>query len=207
MHDGAPRIAGRQRGASLIIALVALVAMMAAAFALVRSVDSANLASANYQFLRSAEQNTDLAMNDALLAYLQSHPNAALNVMDHNQTDAAVAFYAVQQPQNADGIPSVLADLPPPAWTSTGPASTGWPGEQIDPGSRQLRRYVIERLCTQPGVATQNTCRLYEYQFPRNCQNNCGAGSSEWLPFVRITVRIDGPKNAVAYSQMFMKGD
>jgi type II secretory pathway pseudopilin PulG len=197
----------RQRGVALIVALVALVAMMAGAFALVRSVDTANLASANYQFLRSAEQNTDLAMNDALLAYLQSHPNAALNVMDHNQTDPAVAFYAVQQPQNEDGIPNVLADLSTPDWTSAGPAPTGWPGEQVDPGSRQLRRYAIERLCTQPGVATQHTCRLYEYQFPRNCQKNCGAGSSEWLPFVRITVRIDGPKNAVAYAQLFMKGD
>lgn len=196
-----------QRGASLIIALIALVAMMSAAFALMRSVDTANLASANYQFLRSAEQNTDLAMNDALLAYLQSHPNPGLNVMDHNQSEPLVGFYAVQQPQNADGIPSLLGDLAPPAWTAGGPSPTGWPGEQIDPTSQQLRRYVIERMCTAPGVATADTCRLYEYQFPRNCQNNCSAGSSEWLPFIRITVRIDGPKNSVAYSQMFMKGD
>ncbi len=197
----------RQRGASLIVALIALVSMMAAAFALLRSVDSANLASANYQFIRSAEQNTDLAMNDALLAYLQSHPSGALNVLDHNTTTPAIAFYATQQPQNADGIPNVLADLPAPAWTSSGPAATGWPGEQIDADSRQLRRYAIERMCSADGIATPDTCRLYEYQFPRNCQNNCSAGSSEWLPFVRITVRIDGPKNAVAYSQMFMKGD
>lgn len=199
--------ARRQRGASLIVALIALVAMMAAAFALLRSVDSANLASANYQFLRSAEQNTDLAMNDALLAYLQSHPDAALNVMDHNATNPAIAFYATQQPQNADGIPSVLAELTAPAWTAAGPSATGWPGEQIDADSRQLRRYVIERMCTADGIATAANCRLYEYQFPRNCQNNCSAGSSEWLPFIRITVRIDGPKNAVAYSQLFMKGD
>jgi len=207
MPTGRLHPASRQRGASLIVALVALVAMMAAAFALMRSVDSANLASANYQFVRSAEQNTDLAMNDALLAYLQSHPNSGLNVMDHNETDVNVAFYAVQQPQNAEGIPSVLADLPAPDWTAAGPEATGWPGEQVDADSRQLRRYVIERLCTEPGVATAQTCRLYEFQFPRNCQNNCSAGSSEWLPFVRMTVRIDGPKNAVAYSQMFMKGD
>lgn len=207
MKTTSPAFFRRQRGASLIVALIALVAMMAASFALLRSVDSANLASANYQFLRSAEQNTDLAMNDALLAYLQSHPNAGLNVMDHNTTAPAIAFYATQQPQTPDGIPNVLAGLPAPAWTATGPAASGWPGEQIDPDSRQLRRYVIERMCSADGIATPDTCRLYEYQFPRNCQNNCSAGSSEWLPFIRITVRIDGPKNAVAYSQMFMKGD
>ena len=54
-----PGLRRAQRGASLIVALVSLVAMIAAAFALFRSVDSANMASANYQFQRSAEQNTD----------------------------------------------------------------------------------------------------------------------------------------------------
>lgn len=203
-----PRAARRlQRGASLIVALVSLVAMIAAAFALFRSVDSANMASANYQFQRSAEQNTDLAVNEALLAYLQSHPTAGLNVMDRNNDTVAVNYYAIQRPQNADGVPDVLANLPAPTWGAGGPNPSGWPGEQVDPQSRQLRRYVIERLCTAAGPATPATCRLYEYQFPRNCQNNCSAGTSEWLPFVRITVRIDGPKNATAYSQLFMKGD
>jgi len=202
-----PGLRRAQRGASLIVALVSLVAMIAAAFALFRSVDSANMASANYQFQRSAEQNTDLAVNEALLAYLQSHPTAGLNVMDRNNDTAAVNYYAIQRPQNADGIPDVLANLPAPTWGVSGPNATGWPGEQVDAQSRQLRRYVIERLCTAAGPATPNTCRLYEYQFPRNCQNNCSAGTSEWLPFVRITVRIDGPKNATAYSQLFMKGD
>ena len=196
-----------QRGASLIVALVSLVAMISAAFALFRSVDNANMASANYQFLRSAEQNTDLAMNEALLAYMQSHPTAGLNVMDRNTNQAGIAYYAILQPQTADGVPQLLAGLPAPAWSGSGPTPTGWPGEQIDPQSRQLRRYVIERMCDAAGPATPNACRLYEYTFPRNCQNNCSSGTSEWLPFVRITVRIDGPKNATAYSQLFMKGD
>ncbi len=181
--------------------------MIAASFALFRSTDSANLASTNYQFLRSAEQNTDLALNDALLAYMQSHPNAALNVADRNTDTVGVSYYAVQQAQTPGGIPQVLANLPAPAWDGAGPVATGWPGEQIDPQSRQLRRYVVERLCSAAGAASPATCRLYEYQFPRTCQNNCSAGSSEWLPFIRVTVRIDGPKNAVAYSQIFMKGD
>jgi Tfp pilus assembly protein PilX len=196
-----------QRGASLIVALVALVAMISAGFALFRSVDSANLASTNYQFLRSAEQNTDMAMNEALLAYLQSSPTPALNVMDRNTNQAGIAYFAIQQPQSADGVPQVLQALAAPTWGAAGPNASGWPGEQIDAQSRQMRRYVIERMCTAAGAATANTCRLYEYQFPRNCLNNCGTGTSEWLPFVRITVRIDGPKNATAYSQMFLRGD
>jgi hypothetical protein len=198
---------GRQQGAALIVALVALVAMITAGFALFRSVDNANMASMNYQLLRSAEQNADMAFNDALLAYMQSHPNGALNVMDRNTDQPAIAYFAVQRPQNDDGLPTVLTALSAPTWAASGPQATGWPGEQIDGTSRQLRRYVIERLCDAPGVATEASCRRYEYRFPRNCANNCAESASEWLPFVRVTVRIDGPKNAVVYAQMFLKGD
>ncbi len=197
----------RQSGAALIVALVALVAMITAGFALFRSVDNANLASANYQLLRSAEQNTDMAINDALLAYMQAHPNAALNVLDRNTDQPGIAYFAKQRPQNADGIPNLLLALGAPGWSSDGPQATGWPGEQIDATSRQLRRYVIERLCDAEGASTADNCRRYQYRFPRNCINNCAATPDEWLPFVRVTVRIDGPKNAVVYAQMFLKGD
>jgi Tfp pilus assembly protein PilX len=197
----------RQQGAALIVALVALVAMITAGFALFRSVDNANMASMNYQLLRSAEQNADMAFNDALLAYMQSHPTATLNVMDRNSNQPTIAYFASQRPQNADGLPTTLTDLASPTWAANGPQATGWPGEQIDATSRQLRRYVIERLCDAEGVATAAACRRYEYRFPRNCLNNCAESTNEWLPFVRVTVRIDGPKNAVVYAQMFLKGD
>jgi type IV pilus assembly protein PilX len=196
-----------QRGLSLIVALVSLVVMIVAGFALFRSVDSANMASMNYQFMRSAEQNADMAFNDAILAFMQSHPNAALNVMDRNTDQAAISYYASQREQNADGIPLPLAQLPAPTWNADGTAASDWPGADVDAASRQMRRYLIERLCTATGPATAANCRLYEYRYPRNCMTNCGAATSEMLPFVRITVRIDGPKNSVAYAQMFLKGD
>jgi type IV pilus assembly protein PilX len=201
----------RQTGTALIVALVALVAMIAAGFALFRSVDTANLAAGNYQFVRSAQQNVDLALNEALLAYMQSHPNSALNVMNRNITNTAINYYATQQAQNGDGVPTVLANLSVPAWTTAGPSATGWPGEQIDNNSRQLRRYVIERMCSTTGPGSIASCRMYEFDYTENCKRvkggGCSSESSEVLPFIRITVRIDGPKNAVAYSQMFMKAE
>ena len=196
-----------QRGLSLIVALVSLVVMIVAGFALFRSVDGANMASMNYQFMRSAEQNADMAFNDAILAFMQSHPTAFLNVMDRNTDQAAISYYASQREQNADGIPLPLAQLAAPTWNGDGTASSDWPGAAVDAPSRQMRRYLIERLCTATGPATAANCRLYEYRYPRNCMANCGAATSEMLPFVRITVRIDGPKNSVAYAQMFLKGD
>lgn len=197
----------RQQGTALIVALVALVAMISAGFALFRSVDTVNLAANNYQFVKTAQQGVDLALNEALMGYMQSHPNNALRVMNRNVDNAAISYFAVQQPQNADGIPNMLANLAAPGWTAAGPAPTGWPGEQIDNNSRQLRRYVIERMCNTAGIATEAACRLYTFEFAQNCVKQCGSTSTEVLPFVRITVRIDGPKNSVAYSQLFVKAE
>ncbi len=203
--------AKRQHGTALIIALIALVAMISAGFALFRSVDTVNMAANNYQFVRSAQQGVDLALNESLLAYMQAHPNAGLRVMDRNSTNTGVNYYATQQPQTVDGIPTVMTALSTPAWSASGPVATGWPGEQIDGSSRQLRRYVIERMCNALGVATAANCRLYQFEFNQNGYQVNGGGNSgsstEQLPFIRITVRIDGPKNSVAYAQMFVKAE
>jgi type IV pilus assembly protein PilX len=201
----------KQQGTALIVALIALVAMISAGFALFRSVDTVNLAANNYQFVRTAQQGVDSALNESLLAYMQAHPNAGLRVMDRNWNNPGVNYYAIQQPENGDGIPNVIATLSAPAWSTTGPVATGWPGEQIDSTSQQLRRYVIERMCNSGGIATANNCRLYQFEYNRNGEQvNSGgtaAGSVENLPFIRITVRVDGPKNSVAYAQMFVKAE
>lgn len=198
----------RQRGTALIVALVALVAMISAGFAMMRSVDTVNMSANNYQFLRSAQQGVDMAINEALMAYMQTHPNLGLRMMDRNIDNAAVAYWAVQQPTNADGIPNNLLALTAPTWSASGPVATGWPGEQIDNQSRQLRRYVVDRLCTVPGVADANNCRLYDFEYRQEGSKDAVyIGGAEQLPFVRITVRIDGPKNSVAYAQMFLKAE
>jgi Tfp pilus assembly protein PilX len=201
----------RQQGTALIVALIALVAMISAGFALFRSVDTANMAANNYQFVRTAQQGVDLAVNEALMAYAQSHPNPALRVANRNVNDLAVGYSAVQLAHDASGIPNVLANLPSPAWTAAGPTPSGWPGEQVDNTSRQLRRYVIDRMCNAQGIATPNNCRLYEMLIDSNCDSvnggGCSSASSEWLPFIRITVRVDGPRNSVSYAQMFMKAE
>lgn len=208
------RFARRQAGTALIIALVALVAMISAGFALFRSVDTVNLAANNYQFVRTSQQGVDLALNEALMAYMQSHPQANLRVLNRNSTNLGVSYSAVQLPQTATGIPTNLANLSAPSWSGSGPAATGWAGEQIDNNSRQLRRYVVERMCNAAAegqVANSTNCRLYEFMFDSNCKavngGGCSGTSSENLPFIRITVRVDGPKNAVAYAQMFMKAE
>ncbi len=197
----------RQKGTSLLVAMVALVAMMTAGMALIRSVDSANLAAGNFQMQQSAEQNIDMGINEALLAYLQSPSNMALSIDNRNQSDATKAYWAIRQLQSTEGVPIALVNLAAPAWTSTGPALTGWAGEQIDANSMQLRRYYVERLCSTAGIASANNCQMYTMEYPSDSISNTGSADSDVLPYVRMTVRVDGPKGTTSYAQMFMKGE
>jgi type IV pilus assembly protein PilX len=203
----APIALVRQKGTSLLVAMVALVAMMTAGMALIRSVDSANLAAGNFQMQQSAEQNIDMGINEALLAYLQSPTNMALSIDNRNVNDATKAYWAIRQLQSTEGVPLALVNLPAPAWTATGPALTGWPGEQIDANSMQLRRYYVERLCSATGIASANTCQMYTMEYPSDSISNTGASDSDVLPYIRMTVRVDGPKGTTSYAQMFMKGE
>jgi type IV pilus assembly protein PilX len=201
----------RQKGTTLLVAMVALVAMMTAGMALIRSVDSANLAASNFQMQQSAEQNLDLALNEAMLAYMRSHPNAGLNMNNKLGNDLSVSYRAVRpdtDPAQNQGIPTALLNLSAPAWNANGPVATGtWPGEQVDLQSKQLRRYLVERLCRNGGFATVNHCQMYEMTFGSYSERHGGdEDEKETLPFIRITARVDGPKGAVSYAQLFMKG-
>jgi type IV pilus assembly protein PilX len=197
----------RQNGTTLLVAMVALVAMMTAGMALIRSVDSANLAASNFQLQQSAEQNIDLALNEALLAYMQSHPNPALNMGTRNLDTPGLSYWAVLQPQGQEGLPNALTALAAPAWSATGPLATGWPGEQIDAASWQLRRYFVERMCAGINVATAAGCQMYTLEYTSSAGRGTGVSDTDVLPYIRITVRVDGPKGAVSYAQMFMKGE
>ena len=59
---------GRERGAVLFLALIALVAMTIAALALVRAVDTANVISGNFAFKQSTLQMADIGIEAAVTA-------------------------------------------------------------------------------------------------------------------------------------------
>jgi type IV pilus assembly protein PilX len=202
-----PTALPRQQGTSLLVAMVALVAMMTAGMALIRSVDSANLAAGNFQLQQSAEQNIDMAISEAMLAYMQAPGSVAMTDRNNNQ---AVASYSAVRPtvgQPLEGIPKVLLDLAAPAWDANGPVGTNWPGERIDLSSKQLRRYYVERLCANTGVASNTNCQMYTMEYHSDSISNTGASNADELPYIRITVRVDGPKGTTSYAQMFMKGE
>ena len=60
-----PAIRHRQRGVSLVIALIALIAMTLAGLALIRAVDTTNLISGNLAFRQATLHTTDVGVETA----------------------------------------------------------------------------------------------------------------------------------------------
>lgn len=197
----------RLRGAALVVALIAVVAMTAAAFALFRSVDDGQGMVAQYPLARSARLAVEQGLAEAAQAWLGADPEVQGAVAAPERDAPRASYWASLGPQTAAGIPTVLADLPGPAWSPEGPLATGWPGERIDPATHLVRRYAIERLCSAAGTATEWGCRLSE-PAPAACApgSACPVGASARVPWVRITVRVDGPRGTVEYGQAFAQG-
>lgn len=203
------RRAGRQGGAVLFFALIALVVMTLAAIALVRSVDTASLISGNLAFKQSAASSGDNGI-EAAMAVLALPPNAVntnLNVNApasgyYNSLNRAIDLTTLTWDNNN----SVLVDGDPLV-----------AGAQANDPAGNSVRYIIQRVCLHPTVAAAN---LASGQAITVSTANCsltdatdtsskrvgeeppppGAGS----PIYRVTARVAGPRNTVSYLQGFV---
>ncbi|MFT4099839.1 MAG: hypothetical protein QM674_02170 [Burkholderiaceae bacterium] len=198
-----------RNGPMTVLVLIALAAMIAAGAARLRD-DAWQRDEQRSRWQRAAFQEVDAALNDATLAYLRFGGPAELRVVDRDRTDAAIRYYASGQPLDVDGLPRVLSAARTPDWRAGAPEPTGWPGESVNAGSRLLRRYVIERLCTRPGAASADHCQMARAPAdPAACPAGdaaaCARRDGEAQPYLRITVRIDGPHRTIAYGQMLTK--
>ncbi len=183
----------QQQGSTLFIALIALVAMMLAGIALVRSVDTANIVAGNFAFKEASLQAADLGMEAAFTAL----PALAAtgNVPVANQ------YYAVIQGVDPQGVP----------------AGINWPAIPQHP--TQIKgysyQYVIERMCkgsiADPinGPAPGNVAEETKYCTTIANSNNQGGSkatghvtfSGNGVVYYRITIRSTGPHNAVSMVQ------
>lgn len=183
---GYPNALHSQRGVVLFIALIVLVAMSLAGIALVRSVDTVTVVAGNLAFKQSALQEADMGMEEAV-AVLNG---LAVRTLDNTGQN----FYATPQPvTNNFGIPDALYSLYAP--TSAQNTSTG-----------NTRRYLIERMCEKTGAfsgAGAVNCSMISNPGARGGTaiggNQGGIGDSK--PYYRLTVRVDGPRNTVTYTQ------
>jgi type IV pilus assembly protein PilX len=139
----APR---HERGATLIIALIILVAMSLAGIATMRSVDTSAIVAGNIAFRESAANAADQGLQ-AGHAWVTA--NAGTNTLynDNNvQGNTSIGFFS--------SVTAVDKDWSSPnSWSNAATINGGLPD-----ASGNTIHYVIERLCAVPNCAPNATC-------------------------------------------------
>lgn len=199
--------AHRQRGIVLFFALIAMVVMMLAAVALIRSVDTSTSVAGNLAFKQSATVSADSGVETALALLRDSSLDTTVN----SAANAAKGYFATAEERNLTGSLTTIAAF---SWNDTNSAVAK--GEGIVAGldaSGNRARFVIERMCTT-AVANAVPSKA-------NCLFGQGAagGSSSGIkdgypgllqsaasisPVYRVTAQVTGPKNTISYVQAYI---
>lgn len=178
----------KQGGVSLVIALIALLAMTLAGFALIRAVDTANVISGNLAFRQATLHATDVGVETALAtlgAIVTTSPDANY---PNGCASGACNYYPTKQAVNSAGIPTAID------WTLV-------PGTSVD--SSYAVQYVIDRLCDGPTPVTDITAKCMHTTGLSVGSKKAGAVSftSAQQVYFRATIRVVGPRNTVSIVQ------
>lgn len=205
--------APKQRGVVLFFALIALVAIMLAAVALIRSVDTSTIIAGNLAFRQAAttsgDAGTETAMNWLTATQAANTVKNVLTDPTHpfNVTNAASGYYS-----NTNPALNLFTDA---VWdaidTAVIPPITDSSGNSI--------QYVIQRACRNENVAiatiapnpphclfsgaVQDT-NGQNVPLPQDVCSGPGCPQAGQSTMLRITSRVKGPKNTRSYVQAFV---
>jgi type IV pilus assembly protein PilX len=193
----------RQRGVVLLIALIVLVAMSLAAIGLMRSVDTSNVIAGNLGFKRGTTPEASVASEAAASNLL----SGALSPLGATDADViAQTYFSWIQPTDADGVPTILKNASSFDLTYS---AVNAANKTTDANSLNTTRYVIERLCNAAGASSASNCAP-SAPAPTggglpNDPNQSGGSPTPFQPLYRITVRVDGPRNTVSFTQVVVR--
>lgn len=189
----------KQKGMSLFIALIVLVAMTLAGIALVRSMDTTTIISGNLAFRQSTLSATDQGINAAYLWLMSKVGTPSLNSSDTN-----FGYYSSKLD-------------PEPDWKD--PAT--WSGLNtftLTPdAASNTTTYIIHRMCTQPNTAyngnnggVANQCSTAVSTSSGVCPggsqsigNYCFDATASGV-YYRVTARTVGPRNSTSIVQAML---
>lgn len=192
MRSFQPRALGmhrRQKGVTLIIAMIAIVSMVFAVYAMLRSTSGSQAVAGNLAFKKNATSAGDLGLETARSWVLSK---------------TTVALYSNE-------VPGYFAN-----WdTNFNPITYGWSAGANaklvtnDDGMGNKVMYVIHRLCSKSGDLTsagQNCVRPSGLSSIGVGVGTGGGGAesgsaSTYRAYYRLTARIEGPRNTLSYVQ------
>lgn len=191
----------KQRGISLIIALIMLVGMMLAGIGLFRKISGGAILAGNLTFTSSAIVASNQG-SEAARTWLMSQTATTL----YNPV-AASGYYPAKcylsnavVPANCDGTPAP-ADFVP--------ATFDWAGSAFvvttsDAAGNDIR-YVIHRLCSLAGsMETANQSCTFTSTTTSTSHDDETHLSVTVTPYYRVTTRVLGPRGATVYTQLMM---
>jgi len=222
--------AGRQRGASLLFALITLVALALAASALVRSVDTGAVVMGNLGAQKATAIAADRATQQAI-RFLAMDLSEATRLLD-NSSNANRGYYATSKedyditgydrPSDSTrklvnwDVDGSCDYAKPPGGSLVGTCDNAIrPSDSftVDQTARIEARYLITRLCGTAGLdaksPSNNNCAValkasVLKDASTDALNMAGGGGFELpnqQPLYRIVVRVKGPRNAVTYTE------
>lgn len=192
-RHGQPPHASAQRGMILFFTMIAIVILLIASVALVRSFDGSLSIAGGMAFKRDLVNQGERGI---------AAGKKALGIGGALGTDAvrrahqpASNYSASVLPSDGHGIPLMLLD--DTLWNSAGMSLP----DVTDTGSKITIRYVIDRLCNGVGPATPTTCTVSTLGSDTGgtAWLNKAGGSS--LPVYRISLRVTGPQNTQTFMQ------
>lgn len=209
------RPAGGQNGMVLLIVLVFLAVMTIGALAMMRATDSATLVAANLGYKQNGIASGDLAI-EAAIAWLSKQSSGGLEA--DSTSDGYLASYDRNGPnikagQTWDAYWNDTASLPTGykcwiSWSGTPPAATchSTPSAQTADAAGNKSAYLVQRLCLSAGAATDTASGCFQAVSASSSSNSSkGAGkltlTASSQVYYRITVRVDGPRATVTYTQ------
>lgn len=208
------RMRRAQRGVTLIIALIVLVAMTLAGVAMMRSVDTGTLVAGNLAFRQSTVHSADQGIQ-AAYTYLSANSGGTRLYYDDNALGTSSKGYFSSWPLSA----------PDPDWMD----SANWNNAAVvngglpDAGGNVVY-YMIHRLCAcgssaAPGIAPRGNCLAVTgganicAQTPDDAtgsgegreQRQADTHTQTPATHYRITAKAVGPRNSVTIVQTLVR--
>jgi type IV pilus assembly protein PilX len=202
---GLRRRASQHRGVVLIFALIALIVMLIASYALVRSFNTTLFTAGNISFKRDMQNQAERAVPVVLNAMramgtLVTPESRANNLVTQN-------YSAIILAANAQGIPQILLG------TTTAFDGLWTAGPILVPDQGVEIRYIVDRLCDAAGLDTvlgSARCQIVDngpmggsgsHLNVAEDSSSAGAGATSLSIVYRLSIRVDGPRDTQAFFQ------
>ena len=191
--------AEKQAGIVMLITLIALVIMLLASIALIRSTDTNLLVSGHLSFKRDVVNQAErpVPVIKQLFSTTSTPVGVLSTAVSRQQDIVASNYFATIQASNAFGIPTALLDTSSAVYTNAATTISGGTGTGV------TIRYMIDRMCLTAGAANTTSCSISKSSSDPTGQNKQSSGKPAGIdtPIYRISIRATGPRNTEAYIQ------